>query len=129
MLLLASFALSFTTAPRVHVASSAPARHVAPIANSLGRRDAVFVSAAALSALSSCQPAQAADGVSKVVVAGATGQTGRRCLERLAKAKEEWRGFRAMLDLPPPKKPKPKDDGFHPHWSFRGGNWCKFGDF
>ena len=60
--------------------------------SSLNRRDAfqVVTKVAAASALASTfsipAAANAAEGAGKVVVAGATGQTGRRVLERLAKA-------------------------------------------
>jgi len=74
---------AFTTAPRVPVVTSNAARHVVPIASALGRRE-FAVSAATLSALCLQLPAAEASEVKSVVVAGATGQTGRRCLQRLA---------------------------------------------
>ena len=77
---------AFTVAPRLPVVTtSAPLRLAAPVASAFGRRE-FTLGAAALAAI--CQQPQAAlaDGdVKTVVVAGATGQTGRRCLERLAK--------------------------------------------
>lgn len=73
-------------APRLPVVGSPtlPARHVVPVANALGRRE-FALSAAALAALCQHPPPALAAEVKTVVVAGATGQTGRRCLERLAK--------------------------------------------
>ena len=77
---------AFTVAPRLPVVTtSAPFRFAAPVASAFGRRE-FTLGAAALAAI--CQQPQAAlaEGeVKTVVVAGATGQTGRRCLERLAK--------------------------------------------
>jgi nucleoside-diphosphate-sugar epimerase len=77
---------AFTVAPRLPVVTtSAPLRLAAPVASAFGRRE-FTLGAAALAAI--CQQPQAAlaEGeVKTVVVAGATGQTGRRCLERLAK--------------------------------------------
>lgn len=71
---------------------------MAPIA-ALGRREAVS-SAALLASLSlPVTPAQA-EGISTVVVAGATGQTGRRCLQRLA----EMKGITAIGGVRDPSK-------------------------
>jgi len=64
----------FTTVPT--------ARSVKPIVASIGRRE-FTVGTAALAALTQV-PAAQAEGIKTVVVAGATGQTGRRCLQRLA---------------------------------------------
>ena len=77
---------AFTVAPRVPVVTtSAPLRLAGPVASAFGRRE-FTVGAAALAAIcQQPQPALADGDVKTVVVAGATGQTGRRCLERLAK--------------------------------------------
>ena len=101
---------AFTIAPRVPVATtSAPLRLAAPLASAFGRRE-FTVGAAALAAI--CQQPQAAlaDGdVKTVVVAGATGQTGRRCLERLAKIE----GVTAIGGVRNPEKVRVP--GGHPH--------------
>jgi nucleoside-diphosphate-sugar epimerase len=74
---------AFTATPRQPIAATfAPTRLAAPVASALGRRE-FALGAAALTAI--CAPAAHAGDVKTVVVAGATGQTGRRCLERLAK--------------------------------------------
>ena len=77
---------AFTAAPRLPaVTTSAPLRLAAPVASAFGRRE-FTLGAAALAAISQQPQAALAEGdVKTVVVAGATGQTGRRCLERLAK--------------------------------------------
>ena len=101
---------AFTIAPRVPVVTtSAPLRLAAPLASAFGRRE-FTVGAAALAAI--CQQPQAAlaDGdVKTVVVAGATGQTGRRCLERLAKME----GVTAIGGVRNPEKVRVP--GGHPH--------------
>ena len=77
---------AFTASPRVHLPSSCVgARHAAPVA-ALSRREGLQLGAAALTAgaLQLPTPALAADGIKTVVVAGATGQTGRRCLQMLS---------------------------------------------
>ena len=101
---------AFTIAPRVPVATtSAPLRLAGPLASAFGRRE-FTLGAAALAAI--CQQPQAAlaDGdVKTVVVAGATGQTGRRCLERLAKME----GVTAIGGVRNPEKVRVP--GGHPH--------------
>ena len=80
---------AFTAAPRLPVAAtSAPVRFAAPVAAAFGRRE--FTLGAAALAVVYQQPlaAHALGDVKTVVVAGATGQTGRRCLERLAKVSD-----------------------------------------
>ena len=103
---------AFTIAPRVPVATtSAPLRLAAPLASAFGRRE-FTVGAAALAAI--CQQPQAAlaDGdVKTVVVAGATGQTGRRCLERLAKME----GVTAIGGVRNPEKVSVASGHLHPH--------------
>jgi len=77
----------WTAAPRLPVVSHAvpvTARHALPVANALSRRE-VALGAAAIAALCQHPSVALAEDVKTVVVAGATGQTGRRCLERLAK--------------------------------------------
>ena len=76
--------LAFAPSPRVAVPTSAAvSRRAVPVAQ-ISRRDGLALgAAAAFSTL--CEPLPAfADDVKTVVVAGATGQTGRRCLQRLA---------------------------------------------
>lgn len=84
MLALTLGALSFSVSTqRSLVAPSVSARQVVPVA-SLSRRElAVGAALAAGTLCSSPMPALAAD-IKTVVVAGATGQTGRRCVQRLA---------------------------------------------
>jgi len=76
-------ALAFSPVPTVRFTPVPTARSVKPIVASIGRRE-FTVGTAALAALTQAPAAQAAEGIRTVVVAGATGQTGRRCLQRLA---------------------------------------------
>ena len=79
-------ALAFTPASVLSPGASAPTSHRAAVQLNIGRRDALTtLGAAALSTtLTSLPLAAAAEGVKTVTVAGATGQTGRRVLSRLA---------------------------------------------
>ena len=82
MLTMVHLVLAFTAVPRPPVAgTSAPVRLTAPVASAFGRRELTF-GAASLVAAICVQPraALAVGDVKTVVVAGATGQTGRRCL-------------------------------------------------
>ena len=87
LLALIHFATSHAlTLPASAAPPAAVARHAAPAARHAapGRREFTLASAALAAALcSSAEPADAA-AIKKVVVAGATGQTGRRCLARLS---------------------------------------------
>lgn len=87
MLTMIHYVLAFTAVPRPPVAgTSAPVRLTAPVASAFGRREFTFGAASLVAAI--CEQPRAAlavGDVKTVVVAGATGQTGRRCLERLAK--------------------------------------------
>ena len=75
--------LAFSPAPITRHAVAVGARHAVPVA-SVGRRE-VALGAAALAVCSKVPvPAAQAAEVKTVLVAGATGQTGRRCLQRLA---------------------------------------------
>lgn len=107
LLVVALHSQAFTAGPRPLASSAASplgrvghsllaSRHASPLAStsfgrgeqaSFGRRELSFAaSAAALAcALPGGVSPVAAEGIKTVVVAGATGQTGRRCLERLAK--------------------------------------------
>lgn len=81
-LVVAATALTLHGSARTPLTSSA-ARHATPIASSIGRRE-FAVSVATLAAVSQQPPnSWAADDIKTVVVAGATGQTGRRCLQQL----------------------------------------------
>ena len=79
----ASLAFSLAPAPRVLPAATA-ARHLTPVASFDRREFATLTSAAAALCISQPTVALASEDIKKVVVAGATGQTGRRCLQRLA---------------------------------------------
>jgi len=76
---------SFTFTPRAlsPAQTGAATTRLAPPVAALDRRD-FALSSAALAALCQQLPAAEAADVKTVVVAGATGQTGRRCLQRLA---------------------------------------------
>ena len=83
--LLSHSLLAFTVPAPLAPAVGASSARCAPVM-SLGRRDVTALGgAAALSTIFGGSAPALADGTKTVVVAGATGQTGRRCLERLAK--------------------------------------------
>jgi len=76
---------AFAAAPRALSPAPPAVRHHGPLIATVCRRDvAVGTAAVVASLLTQPQLVHAADNIKTVVVAGASGQTGRRCLQRLA---------------------------------------------